>query len=225
MSERERWIVYPLLFLTLGIALRNQFLPTRRFGAMDLKAGELTAQKIVCNELAVMQKGECNQFQCDQVQFNQALGKHIAIAGMAECLHLKTVETECQTMFVVDGEGKPVILAAADKNSKAGVIQTMKANGMPQVQIRSTDSGGVVTTVGQSGKVLIAMGHDGQNSGVFAELPQVGLTYPLTPIYRPGTNPTIQKPSQSPSPVIPLQKEKPQEEEKKPAEEQSSGAH
>ncbi len=24
MSERERWIIYPLLFLTLGIALRKE---------------------------------------------------------------------------------------------------------------------------------------------------------------------------------------------------------
>ena len=42
MTDRERWIIYPLVFLTLGIALRNQFLPTRRFGAMDLRAGELS---------------------------------------------------------------------------------------------------------------------------------------------------------------------------------------
>ena len=45
MTDRERWIVYPLVFLTLGIALRNQFLPTRQFGAVDLKAGEISAKK------------------------------------------------------------------------------------------------------------------------------------------------------------------------------------
>ena len=57
MSTRERWIVYPLLFLTLGIAMRNQFLPTKRMGAVDFMAGELSAQTIHCNNLEVMQDG------------------------------------------------------------------------------------------------------------------------------------------------------------------------
>ncbi len=89
MTDRERWIVYPLVFLTLGIALRNQFLPTRRFGAVDLRAGEISAQKIICNDLVVRQTGECNQLQCEQFQFNEALGKHIRTLGLAECVLLK----------------------------------------------------------------------------------------------------------------------------------------
>jgi hypothetical protein len=44
MSERERWIVYPLLLLTLGLALRD------KFGI----AKEVKAHRIVCEELVVM---------------------------------------------------------------------------------------------------------------------------------------------------------------------------
>ena len=44
MSERERWIVYPLLFLTLGIALRD------KFGV----AKEVRAHRIICEELVVL---------------------------------------------------------------------------------------------------------------------------------------------------------------------------
>jgi hypothetical protein len=29
MSDRERWIVYPLLFLSLGVALHDKFLPSK----------------------------------------------------------------------------------------------------------------------------------------------------------------------------------------------------
>ncbi len=29
MSDRERWIVYPLLFLSLGLSLRDKMLPSR----------------------------------------------------------------------------------------------------------------------------------------------------------------------------------------------------
>jgi hypothetical protein len=43
MSDRERWIVYPLLLLTLGLALRD------KFGA----AKEVRAHRIICEELVV----------------------------------------------------------------------------------------------------------------------------------------------------------------------------
>lgn len=201
MSTRERWIVYPLLFLTLGIALRNQFLPTRRFGAVDLKAGEITAQKILCNEIVVMQKGECNQLQCDQLQFNEALGKHIRTAGLAQCAQLRAGEAEFRAMLVLNSEGKPVVMAAADKNTQSGVIQTMNSIGAPLVQIRATDSGGAVTTARHDGKVLVEMGHEGQNFGVFAQLPQAGPPFPLTSPWRFETKVAAPKPSQSPAPI------------------------
>ena len=205
MSDRERWIVYPLVFLTLGIALRNQFLPTRQFGAVDLKAGELTAQKITCNELVIREYAQCNQLQCEQFQFNEALGKHIRTLGLAECAQLKAGEAECRAILVVNADGKPAILAGADKNTQSGVIQTMNSNGMPLVQIRATDSGGLVTTVGHDGKILVAMGEEGQNIGVFAHFPQIGQTLPLTPPWRLETKPGVPKPSQTPTPIAPLQ--------------------
>jgi hypothetical protein len=203
MSTRERWIVYPLLFLTLGIALRNQFLPTRRFGAMDLKAGEITAQKIICNDLAILRKGECNQLQCDQFQFNEGLGKHLRVAGLAECLQLKAAQAEFRAMVVADADGKPVVLALADKNAQSGVIQTMTSSGLPLVQIRSTDAGGLVTTFGHSGKAIVAMGHEGQNFGVFAQFPQVGPPFPLTSPNRFETKVVTPKQPKANAPITP----------------------
>ncbi|MGD0518140.1 MAG: hypothetical protein ABSA26_11455 [Thermoguttaceae bacterium] len=200
MSDRERWIVYPLVFLTLGIALRNQFLPTRRFGAVDLKAGEITAQKIICNELVIRENALCNQ-----LQFNEALGQHIRTLGLAECAQLKAGQAECRAMLIVNADGKPVVLAGADKNTRSGLIQTMNSNGMPLVQIRATDSGGLVTTVGHDGKILVAMGEEGQNFGVFAHFPQIGQTLPLTSPWRLETKPGVPKPSQIPTPITPQQ--------------------
>ncbi|TWT87542.1 hypothetical protein Mal64_30830 [Pseudobythopirellula maris] len=42
MSERERWIIYPLLFLALGAALRDKLLKLTR------------SQQIVCEQLVVV---------------------------------------------------------------------------------------------------------------------------------------------------------------------------
>jgi hypothetical protein len=46
MNERERWIVYPLLFFALGAALRDKFL-------QRVTTDELIAKRIVCDELDV----------------------------------------------------------------------------------------------------------------------------------------------------------------------------
>jgi len=208
MTDRERWIVYPLVFLTLGIALRNQFLPTRRFGAVDLQAGEISAQKIICNDLVVRQTGACNQLQSEQFQFNEALGKHIRTLGLTECVQLKAGEAEFGAMLILNAQGKKVVLAGFDKNTQSGVIQTMTSSGLPLVQLRTTDRGGAVTAVGLGGKVLVEMGQEGQNFGVFAKLPQ-GQIVPLTLLWRMESQSLVPKPSQSPTPATPQQQEIP----------------
>ena len=209
MTDRERWIVYPLVFLTLGIALRNQFLPTRQFGAVDLRAGELSAQKIICNDLIVRQTGACNHLQSEQFQFNEALGKHIRTLGLAECMQLKAGEAECGAMLIINNQGKRVVLVGADKNTQSGVIQTMASNGLPLVQLRPTDTGGAVTVVELGGKVMIEMGQEAQNFGVFAKLPQIGQVVPLTLPLRMEPQSLVPKPSQSPTPNTPEQKDNP----------------
>ena len=48
MTSRERWTIYPLLLLAIGIALRDQFPSSgTRF------VGRLEAAQIICDELAV----------------------------------------------------------------------------------------------------------------------------------------------------------------------------
>jgi hypothetical protein len=46
MNERERWIVYPLLFFALGAALRDKFL-------QRVTTDELFAKHVICDELSV----------------------------------------------------------------------------------------------------------------------------------------------------------------------------
>jgi len=53
MSQRERWVVYPLLFLALGLALRDKLVPSR------LKAWSLDAAIVRCDQLEVLD-GEGN---------------------------------------------------------------------------------------------------------------------------------------------------------------------
>jgi hypothetical protein len=49
MNERERWIVYPLLFLALGVALRDKLVD------------RTTAKRIVCQELSIVDEESTGQ--------------------------------------------------------------------------------------------------------------------------------------------------------------------
>lgn len=49
MTERERWVVYPLLFLALGASLRDKL------------GGSLTAKRIVCQELRIEDEAAGNE--------------------------------------------------------------------------------------------------------------------------------------------------------------------
>ncbi len=152
MSTRERWIVFPLLFLTLGIALRDKIVPPERIRCKQLQAD------------AVL---------CGRIQANQA---------------------ECRALLVEGPNGRPIVAAGADANAQAGLIETFTAAGQPQVRLLSTDAGGMVTTFGHQGKVLLVMGHVSQGFGVFAQVPELGPPIQLTLPWRFEAKPSATKP-------------------------------
>lgn len=51
MNSRERWTVYPLLFLAIGLAIRAAAVPPERFEAAKVDALETT--RLVCREIVV----------------------------------------------------------------------------------------------------------------------------------------------------------------------------
>ena len=51
MSSRERWSVYPLLLLAIGLAVRSAAVPQERFDTLEAQVVE--AQQVVCREIVV----------------------------------------------------------------------------------------------------------------------------------------------------------------------------
>ena len=51
MTSRERWTVYPLLFLAIGLAIRAAVVPPERFEAAQVDG--LQATRLVCREIVV----------------------------------------------------------------------------------------------------------------------------------------------------------------------------
>ncbi|NDC54222.1 MAG: hypothetical protein EBZ74_07975 [Planctomycetia bacterium] len=51
MTSRERWTIYPLLFLALGLAVRAVAVPEERLAAA--KVGDLEAARLTCREIVL----------------------------------------------------------------------------------------------------------------------------------------------------------------------------
>jgi hypothetical protein len=187
MSTRERWIVYPLLFMTLGIALRDKIKPPIHLGnrGVRIEAGEIVAGRISCGQLKVQETAVCNR--------------------------LEARRSECRTLLIYGASDQPVIVALADARTHAGVIETFGANGLPQVQLLSTSDGGIVSTIGRAGRAQLIMGDIDQTLGVFGRVP--GQTPPLL-LTRPwrieGSQPAPQPPQKPAVPGAAPAKQPPQ---------------
>lgn len=151
MSTRERWIVYPLLFLTLGIAMRGT----------QWKQESFTADKITV--------------------------RHQLDAATVRCHRLEVIDGGWIETYGKDG-AKAVSLGAQAAD-QSGVVETFDAAGVSQVRLHSTENGGRVTTLGHGKRVSVIMGHNRRTSGVFALIPQLKQTIPLTWPWRFDTLP------------------------------------
>jgi hypothetical protein len=134
MSTRERWIVYPLLFLTLGIAMRDKILPAAR-----IQVGEITAGQIRCNELQVAKETASEQIHCNQLQVGQVVCNRLQSVG-----GIDAVGVQCREFQVVGSNGLPTVIVGTDPTSRGGLITTFSSIGAPLVCLQPSDSGGKV---------------------------------------------------------------------------------
>jgi hypothetical protein len=173
MSTRERWIVYPLLFMTLGIAMRDKVLPSSQ-DVLDLSAGEIRCDRLLANHV------DGGNLKCGV----------LAVAGSdgRECIRMGVAPNRTGRLELCGNQGNVVAVLRADDQGKAGVLETFTAEGTPLVQLRSTEGGGVVWTIDREKRVLLVVGHYKDDFGIFAEVPgkRIPLTVPIRRTERPG---------------------------------------
>ena len=137
MSTRERWIVYPLLFLTLGItmrlAMRDQATPSARLQIQELVAGQIR-----CNQLQAVEEIAARQIGCNQLQAER-LGCKQQSAG-----EIVAQSIQCRQFAIGGPNGRPTVVIGTDKTTKGGAIETFSATGAPLVILKPTESGGEV---------------------------------------------------------------------------------
>ena len=183
MSTRERWIIYPILFLTLGIAVRDKVIPPTRWSSSVLRvAGEIVTPQLRCKQVLV------DNLVCQRMESGRA---------------------ECHSFWVTGPTNRPVIAAGTDAKTHAGLLETLSAKGVPQVRLLSTPTGGVVNTIDATGQAQLVLGALGQSLGLFGQLPgrePLALTRPL----KIEASPSLPQPPNKPAtPAKPPEKPAP----------------
>ncbi len=130
MTDRERWIVYPLLFLALGISLRT----SGKFGPTKM---------LSCERLHV--EG------ADGKPGIELVGASAANGGGGQ-LRLFTENSALAVELRATPQGG--VIEAAGVN---GVVAAMGANGRPQAILESTPAGGALATFAQDGTRLVVI--------------------------------------------------------------------
>jgi hypothetical protein len=102
MSTKERWTVYPLLLLAIGLALRGQLVPQEEHTGKTT----LSAEAVVCRELAIL--GES--------------GKIIVHAGRVKGGGGGRIE-------IRDGEGIDTLAVGTTVDSRDGAVEFFNEQG------------------------------------------------------------------------------------------------
>ncbi len=110
MTERERWIVYPLLFLTMGISLRGKAYPTKKVEADRVDSKDIHAERIECDELVV----------------TGADGKTAAVLNVKGGGLITARRIACDELIVPGADGKPAVVLNASKSG--GMVTAISAD-------------------------------------------------------------------------------------------------
>jgi hypothetical protein len=178
MSNRERWTVYPLLFLALGVSLRDKI------------TDSVEVRSITCEDLAVMGRDGKTQVRLfvhgpqsgRLIVFGQNGNAAISLGtnedGSSGQLAVYSADGKPQIVAKSVGQagaietltstGVPQVILSSNKAVGSGSIETRSAAGAPQVVLNSSNRGGLVTTIDNEKNLFLSLGHDAQASGLFA---------------------------------------------------------
>jgi hypothetical protein len=133
MSERERWMIYPLLFLSLGISLRSKIT-----SSLDLR--EISCNTLRCDHV-IGRDGEsgCKTVLCD---------------------HILGGDANFQRLSVLNNAGKPRLVLSTEgaKAGGGGALALLSTDGKPELLLRALPQGGVVEVASSSGLVQVLLG-------------------------------------------------------------------
>ena len=150
MSERERWTVYPLLFLALGIALKDKL-----FNEISVK--DVRCKTMVCSALVVDDpKGHP---QVNLLPSGTMHCKNVVSTDTVHCKNAASTDTmQCKNLVATS--------AVQTQNVVCKLLLVPDANGQKQVAVSTNEAGGLVQIVGNANGLTTVLGNTDRLAGL-----------------------------------------------------------
>ncbi len=152
MSDRERWIVYPLLVLAIGLALQP------RITMVDVQFGTVRCEKLVCGDAAVAQSLTSKAITSEELASTQVKSRNVtaeSFTGNELTVNRAKATGEldaARTKSAVVSTGMLVATAASIDTSTSKLHSTQHlrvtdALGVRHADLRATPEGGQLDVV------------------------------------------------------------------------------
>jgi len=170
MSDQERWIVYPLLLLALGVAMRDKITGTisdvraisGEQAQLDLRQGaaqfDQLQTRILHSEAAALEELRCKRIIAETIHAGSItpLGdSNLQVDAKVHCRGLQ-VRGPRGTVLVEKGGGRIVLLGK---------------DGTAQAQLAASEEGGLLSLVNSDRPFTLALEHFDQGSGLALRTP------------------------------------------------------
>ncbi|MCS7304692.1 MAG: hypothetical protein NZ602_06245 [Thermoguttaceae bacterium] len=190
MTSRERWTVYPLILLAVGIGVRDKFWP-----ASLVRARSLAVDTLQVHQAAVAAKLMVPELKANHIQGTLLETTQLCLVASDGAMRASLLGelTNGGQIVLYNRQGKPVLVAGVEPSTQTGILEIVSLEGKPLVQLRSAAGHGVVNAVDRTGSTVCVLGSDGQTAGLFLELPRAQKVLPLRTVPIPPDAITPQK--------------------------------
>lgn len=145
MTERERWIVYPLVFLAISVSLKSKFVPSTKLEVDQLKAKQITSS-LILGERASFNELNAPLIHAHQIQ-------------VADRQNIPKIILRTLSLPDTDQD---------DSAKTMGIINLLGQKNQELVTIGGSQEGGFVVTISsENHSDYIAFGYDQRGSGLF----------------------------------------------------------
>lgn len=165
MSNRERWVIYPLLFFAFCLAARDQFpymrpevvkisrlscrvidaefIDTKQMVATQLRAESIESRKNIEGDVMQLNLLNTGKLVCNRVILQSTEGRRVAELG-------STHDGSGQLVIRTADEAESIVIAAQQESGK---IESRHDNGLRMV-IRATKGGGELYVIDAESNVV-----------------------------------------------------------------------
>jgi antitoxin (DNA-binding transcriptional repressor) of toxin-antitoxin stability system len=171
MTSRDRWTIYPLLFLAIGLGLNANIQGQADHSAFEgnlVRGKKLDGDVVLCKELVVINDDgkpvvqiAANKTGGGILQARNGTGTVQTVLSAdppgfeSEVLRGKKLDGDvviCKELIVLNDDGKPVVEMTANQKSGAGVWQARNGTGTVQAVLSADPPGGVLRMLDVNGK-------------------------------------------------------------------------